>query len=111
MVTCVPVIVVLRLPLLPKVGLQDGGRQDLPSVKLFPKMATIVPGATALEPGAKLAPLTTAPGGNSGGGRGFGSSGTWSKGTCSTEPETPSTTTMLPLVRIAWPSQVNSCEA
>ena len=61
-VTCAPVIVVLSFPSLPNVGLQDGARQEVPSVKLVPKMATIVPGATALEPAPKVAPFTVPPG-------------------------------------------------
>src|SRR6266851_8451049 len=60
-ITCAPLIVVLSRPSLPNMGLQEGGRQEAPSVKLVPKMATIVPGATGLEPGAKLALLTIPP--------------------------------------------------
>src|SRR6266851_4926208 len=60
-ITCAPLIVVLSRPSLPNMGLQEGGRQEVPSVKLVPKMATMVPGATALEPGAKLALFTIPP--------------------------------------------------
>ena len=49
----------LSLPLL-NAGKQVGCRHDVPSVKLVPKMAAIIPSDSAAPPGAKL-PLFTMP--------------------------------------------------
>src|SRR5690348_8077671 len=54
-VTLAPPSVVSNFPLLPK---DDDALLD-PSSKFDPKMAAMVPGASGLLPGAKLAPLTT----------------------------------------------------
>ncbi len=50
---------VLSLPLL-NAGKQVGCRHDVPSVKLVPKMAAIIPSESGVPPGAKL-PLFTMP--------------------------------------------------
>src|SRR5262249_41985899 len=59
MLTCAPASVVFRRPSGPNVGLQVGARHELPSVKLVPKIAAMLPGASGEVPGAKLALFTT----------------------------------------------------
>jgi hypothetical protein len=48
MVTWAPAMVVFSLPP-SKLGLQEGGRQELPSVRFVPNTAAMLPGAT-VEP-------------------------------------------------------------